>query len=305
MTLGLFCLTLMFCYQIAPAQKLQILQSFGKFNSNVGQISSATNLALNGKNTNIFIADTGNNRILKLGWDGTVSNVFGSRGSDPGQLMSPKDVAVDSEGNIIIADTMNNRIQKLAADGTFLWEHFIRCPYGVVIDSNDRIVAAQAEAPVEIEVLSPEGERIPSCFGCDGAESKLDSPHDLAIDRKGFVYITDLAANRIQKYTSDGYFVESIGQRGNGKGSFNHPWGIAIDGQDRLWVTDMDNHRVQVLTTEGDFLYSFDLKNTLLPASYRSTQALPYPKGITITEDNQIFITLAGLNTVAKYTLLQ
>ena len=71
---------------------------------------------------NVYIADTGNNRIRKVS-NGVISTVAGNGNSgfsgDNGpainaQLKSPGGVAVDSAGNLYIADTLNNRIRKVS-----------------------------------------------------------------------------------------------------------------------------------------------------------------------------------------------
>lgn len=74
----------------------------------------------------IFIADTDNNRIVKItqhdAWTMSYTS-FGSSGSGEGQFSQPYGVAVDSEGNIWVSERGNDRIQKFAPDfsplGTF------------------------------------------------------------------------------------------------------------------------------------------------------------------------------------------
>jgi DNA-binding beta-propeller fold protein YncE len=61
----------------------------------------------------IYVADTGNNRILELSPTGKPLAHWGTRGTRPGQFNGPTRVAVDGQGNIYVADTGNNRIQKL------------------------------------------------------------------------------------------------------------------------------------------------------------------------------------------------
>ena len=65
---------------------------------------------------NLYIADTGNNRIRKIGPDGIITTVAGDGiagfGGDGGpasqaQLNHPEGVAVDARGNLFIADTDN------------------------------------------------------------------------------------------------------------------------------------------------------------------------------------------------------
>ena len=45
---------------------------------------------------------------------------IGGRGSDPGQMMSPWDVAFDSANNIYVIDIGNNKIQVFTENGVFL-----------------------------------------------------------------------------------------------------------------------------------------------------------------------------------------
>jgi uncharacterized protein (TIGR03437 family) len=75
-------------------------------------------------NTNIYIADTGNNRVRLVTPDGNIATIAGtgaaSYNGDNGAALSialynPGGVAVDSQGGIWIADTGNNRIRMLPA----------------------------------------------------------------------------------------------------------------------------------------------------------------------------------------------
>lgn len=65
---------------------------------------------------NIYIADTGNNRILKLNPEGEVVKVFDKADGVP--FNSPQGVFVDQEDNIWVGDTGNQRIATLYPDGT-------------------------------------------------------------------------------------------------------------------------------------------------------------------------------------------
>jgi uncharacterized protein (TIGR03437 family) len=54
---------------------------------------------------NLYIADTGNNRIRKVTPDGNVTTILG-----PSQVNGPRGVAVDSSGNLWVADSGNHRV---------------------------------------------------------------------------------------------------------------------------------------------------------------------------------------------------
>ena len=75
---------------------------------------------------NLLIADTGNNRVRKVGLDGIVTTFVGNGvarfSGDRGPavragLYAPCGVTVDAGGIIYIADTLNYRIRKISPDG--------------------------------------------------------------------------------------------------------------------------------------------------------------------------------------------
>ena len=85
--------------------------------------------------SNLFIADTGNQRIRKVTPQGTITTVAGTGTGYSGagisagfsgdggpatsaQLSNPRGVAVDGSGNLFIADFCNNRIRKVTPQGT-------------------------------------------------------------------------------------------------------------------------------------------------------------------------------------------
>ena len=66
----------------------------------------------------IFVSDGfGNARIAKFDKNGKFLKSWGSRGSDPGQMETPRSLAVDSQGNVYVADRGNKRIDVFDNDG--------------------------------------------------------------------------------------------------------------------------------------------------------------------------------------------
>ena len=64
----------------------------------------------------LYIADTGNNRIIKMDKFGKILQVFGTK-EDKLNLMEPKGIFVEDDGDVYIADTGNNRIVHLSPEG--------------------------------------------------------------------------------------------------------------------------------------------------------------------------------------------
>ncbi|MGE0083825.1 MAG: PKD domain-containing protein [Desulfococcaceae bacterium] len=68
-------------------------------------------LGIAADNAHIYIADSENHRIVKFTLSGTFVSAFGKKGTSPGFLNTPTDMAVASDGKIYVSDKYNNRIQ--------------------------------------------------------------------------------------------------------------------------------------------------------------------------------------------------
>lgn len=70
------------------------------------------------KNDNLYIADTGNNRVVVLSPEYEVITVITE--ADGKTFDTPEGLYVDKDGDIYVADTNNRRIVHLANDGTYI-----------------------------------------------------------------------------------------------------------------------------------------------------------------------------------------
>jgi sugar lactone lactonase YvrE len=118
-----------------------------------GDGGAATNAQLSLPNSvavdtdgNLFIADSGNNVIRKVGTDGIITTVagngygaglgFGGYSGDSGaatnaELNNPLGVAVDGGGNLLIADTINSRIRKVTFNSSVISPTLLLSDVGV------------------------------------------------------------------------------------------------------------------------------------------------------------------------------
>ena len=89
-----------------------------KFGTNAGsgpgQLRGATDLAIDNRNGDIYVVDSGNNRVQRFDRDGRFIESFGSAGRGNGQFDRPFGIAIDKDGYIFVSDTGNKRIQKFA-----------------------------------------------------------------------------------------------------------------------------------------------------------------------------------------------
>ena len=68
----------------------------------------------------IYVADTGNDRIVELSPAGEVLTEWGSRGTSDGRFDSPTGVAVNAADNVYVVDSGNNRVEVFDSSGYFL-----------------------------------------------------------------------------------------------------------------------------------------------------------------------------------------
>ena len=77
------------------------------------------------ENGHVYVADTGNKRIVVFDTEGTFITEFGEVGFGDGQFDEPSGLALDSDGNLYVADTWNQRIQVFSPDINGLAQNFL------------------------------------------------------------------------------------------------------------------------------------------------------------------------------------
>jgi sugar lactone lactonase YvrE len=69
-------------------------------------------------NDEIYVVDTGNERVQVFALDGTFLRSWGGKGTEPSQFIEPVGIAVDGQGRIFVADSGNARISVFSGVGT-------------------------------------------------------------------------------------------------------------------------------------------------------------------------------------------
>jgi len=236
-------------------------------NTHLGSLEGKPALAANG---NIYVPDSGNNRIqiLNAASSGYV-NTFGSYGTTGNDKFScPNGIAISPvNGYFYIADRCNHRVQ--------------------VYDSTLSLAGYKA-------TLGETG-----VSGSDATHFK--NPRDVAVDASGNIYVADQDNHRVQKCTLSGNsgtcttFVGETGISGNDFGHLGAPAGIVVDGAGRVYVADRWNNRIQVFDSSGAYLTSIG------QSSGNRTGQLRSPSGITLDSAGNIYVADRENHRIQKY----
>jgi len=159
----------------------------------------------------IYVSDGyGNARIHKYTQDGKRIKSWGEPGSGPGQFNLPHNISCDEDGWVYVADRENHRIQVFDGNGRFETQwHDLHRPSGMYMPPGKCPVCYVGEigpyyefnrgAPnlgPRLSILSNEGKliaRITTTPAAGTGPGQFISPHGLAVDSRGDLYVGEVA----------------------------------------------------------------------------------------------------------------
>jgi len=243
----------------------KVLKSFGE-----GMFAQPHNIYLD-PDGNVWVTDDDGrggkgHQVFKFNTDGKVLLTLGKKGeagSDPDTFNQPSAVIVASNGDIFVADghggNSNARIVKFSKDGKFL-----------------------------------------KTWGKKGSgPGEFDTPHALAFDSKGRLYVGDRGNGRIQIFDQEGNFLEEWKQ-------FGRPSGVFIDKDDKIYVADSQsnstNHPgwkrgIRVGSAQDGSVTAFIPDPEPNPDRSGSSSA----EGVAADRDGNIYGAEVGSMSVKKY----
>lgn len=156
----------------------------------------------------IFVTDTGNERVQVFASDGTFLRTFGGFGNEPGKLIEPVGIAVSDDGTVYVADSGNSRLSIFTRDGSPVTQIPIPSWQG-----QDQLVNYLAVAPDgllymtspsagTVDVFDPDrGEVILTTNGPESAP--FEQPVGVTVMPDGELLISDLVQHDIIRFSPD------------------------------------------------------------------------------------------------------
>jgi DNA-binding beta-propeller fold protein YncE len=176
-----------------------------------------THVAVDPKSGDLYVSDGyGNSRVHKFAPDGRHLFSWGGPGTDPGEFNLPHNIATDRNGWVYVADRENHRVQVFDARGRFetQWVNLHR-PCSLVISPQQHVYVGELGAGMavnravpnigpRIAVLDTAGERLARIghLGHGLEVGQFVSPHGLALDSQGSLYVAEVAWTNLSHFGS-------------------------------------------------------------------------------------------------------
>jgi DNA-binding beta-propeller fold protein YncE len=205
---------------------------------------------------NVYVVDSGNQRIQKFDPNGNFLMEWGSEGEGDGQFILPGNIALDNQGNIYVIDNGRHDVQKFDPNGNFLLKwggsgaadgEFFNAG-GLAVDAQGNVYVAAGENQ-RVDKFDSQGAFLLKWGSAGPGDNEVDWPIDVALDSQGNVYVVSFgyfySKPGVQKFDGDGNFLARWGSFGMGAGQFRNPAGIALDSEGNVYVVDYTNNSLQ------------------------------------------------------------
>jgi sugar lactone lactonase YvrE len=188
--------------------------------------------------------------VLLFDASGQLKTSFGA-----GMFVFPHGIHVDRAGNVWVTDARagegkGHTVVKFSPEGKVLLTlgkagvagdatDTFNQPSDVVVAANGDIFVADGHdegSNARIVKFSKDGRFLKTWGKRGSAPGEFDTPHSLAIDARGRLFVADRGNNRIQIFDQDGTFLEQWKQ-------WSRPSGLYIDQNDVLYVADSESNQ--------------------------------------------------------------
>ena len=183
----------------------EVVKSVGKRGGNVGEFDYPWGVRYH--NHHVYVCDSGNGRVQVFDSNLNFVRSFGTHGDSPVQLKLPWDIDFDSQGNIYVVDYNEHQVLVFSEDGQYL-HHFGQrerdegaLSYsGLGVNRDYMYITENSNSYNLISVFLTSGEFIHSFGKEKSGRGELNSPHGIAVDQDGFMFVCNPRNSHIQVF---------------------------------------------------------------------------------------------------------
>ena len=265
------------------------LFNVGSYGSGNGQFDRPYGIAAdyNGSNLEIFVSDTGRDRIQVFSEIGTFLRKFSTVNVDP------REIAIGSDGLVYVADK-SDLVNVFTKTGTKLStiSGITGEPYGVSVHGN-RIAIGNSSTVHKVRIYDTNGSFIKEFGDLGTANGEFNYPQSVDYDSSGNLWVADSSNHRIQIFDGNGTYIRQFGEYAESP-NLSSPSAFVLDSQGNHYVSDTGNHRVVVLDATGNYVRS-------IASSGSDIGKVTSPKGIALDSANRIYVADSGNDRVQVF----
>jgi len=270
----------------------KFIKSCGQFGTefkegSLAQLNHPTGIAIDRVLHYLYVADTGNNRILiihpedcktfrKLGQPYTKEEEY----PEEAELLEPQGLSFASDNGgeeLLVADTGHDRIvafDYLFSEGLFLGA------YGASGSGN-----GQFNDPTDIAPAGDPGFYTHEFLVVDSGNNRVQRIEEEQVHEEEGAITEDQFS-----------FVSKFGEAGTGNGQFSKPVGIAFDSTtNEFSISDSKNGRVEQFLPNGTYAGQFG------SAGFGGESLLASPKGLSISENGTVYVADSENNRLSPW----
>lgn len=261
------------------------LAIIGSRGNAAGQFNTPRDIAINPITRNVFVLDSGNQRVQEFTRDGILVNAWASKPA----LYQPYGIDIDPTGTYIwIANTgatpfvhkydLNGNLQIAFGELGSIVPN-MRWPRGMAVDATGNVFVAATDME-RVHKYDSDGNFLQMFMG---PETDIDGPaHPRAVavnHNTGHIYTAAAYSNRIDHFDASGNFIAHWGYHERDGLYLSNPRGIVADPFNQvLYVADNNSHLIKKFSYDGLFLGQYGN----WPLVHRDETAVTFPAAISV-----------------------
>jgi len=167
---------------------------------------------------------------------------------------------------------------------------------GIDVNSKNHIIVFHRADRGWVEPMPEDKIQLPTIFVYDAYDGILIKsfgadefimPHGLSVDKKDNIWVTDIGAHQVKKFSKNGELLLTLGNyriSGKDEEHFGMPTDVAFDSQGNVYISDgYVNSRIIKYTNEGIFLDQWGNKGN-------NPGEFDLPHGVLIDKNDNLYV---------------